>query len=383
MRHHATTEAHTRRGTAAPATLEVELAAWVRRAASSRWSARRVRVLLALLGWSVKSRWSLDEAARALGVSCERVRQMLDRLEEVLVEPSPRERVREALGVVAAAVPIPESAVPDLLRARGLSGGRIGVRGLVGAARLVGLDPPFHVSLLGWVLSTQVRDARQLEIDRREFLRTIRSALGYAGVATAEDLVARFPRKHRDDLRPVVQATLAAAPWARRVDGTPYWCAWERDRPSRSAPFLRTVHATVAACGALPLAEVLAGLRRADRYRRRMRLIPDRELLRLVLTMDPRLRVEGDLVAPAPGLGAEETLTAIQLLLLELVRGTQRASGEELVPQKVVVAGVAHEAGIPKPTAYSNLREAPFLYDVRRGVVGLRSAARRSPDAAR
>lgn len=382
MRGEVTTGARTRLDAAAArAPLEVELAAWVRRAALSTWTARRVRVLLARMGWSVKTRWTLAEAARDLGVTRERVRQMQARLEDRLIEPSPRERVREALVVVAAALPVPESAVPDVLRTRGLSRGRIGVRGLLEAARLVGLDPPFRVSRLGWVVSGRARDNRPRDLSRREFVWTIRSALGSAGVATAENLVARFPRTAWDEMRPVVEATLAAAPWARRVEGTPYWCAWDKDRPSRRAPFVRTIHATVAACGTLPLAELLSGLRRADRYRRRARPVPDRELLRLVLTMDPRLRVEGDLVAPGPGLGADEALTPVQILLLELVRETQRASGEELVPLEVVV-GVAHEAGMPKPTAYLNLSWAPFLYDVRRGVIGLRSAARRSPDAA-
>jgi hypothetical protein len=358
------------------APLEVELAAWARRAASAVWTTRRFRVLLARLGWTVKTPWTLEEAAREVGVTRERVRQMQDRLERSLVEPTPRARVRQALDVVAAALPIPESAVSDLLRARGLSRGRIGIRGLLHAARLVRLDAPFQVSRLGWVVSPPAS-----AIGRREFVWTIRCELGSKGIATAEDIVARFAPTDRDELHPIVRATLAAAPWARRVGGTPYWCAWERDRPSRRAPFLRAVHATVAACGALSLVEVLAGLRRADRYRRSARAIPSREVLRLVLTMDPRLRVEDDVVAPGPGLDAEEALTAIQILLLELVRETQHATGEELVPLEVV-AVVAHQVGMPKATAYLNLRWAPFLYDVRRGVVGLRSAARRSPDAA-
>ena len=333
-------------------TLEDELAALVAGA-----SDRAAAIALRQLGWDGEGGVSYEGLGRELGVSRERVRQLVLRAVGRARWVRPRcPRLAEALAIATAAAPAPARTVAEALAEAGVARKAFDPRGVMSAARVLAIDAPIAIVLVDSIpmvvpaaLRTSARPVARLagQIVRRD------------GVGRLAELVASSPVPLDSD---VARAALSLRPDCRWLDPERTW--FFAGEPSVS-PLVR--HAAKAFAGSRRItASALERMLVRSHHLSFARVVvpPPAVLLELFGGLEAfgvreqTIEAREDAVPPT-------VLRSLEHLLLQILRehGPLLAVSE--------IERIAREHGFRARSLAPCLPRVPFLVRYGRGVYGL------------
>jgi hypothetical protein len=329
------------------ATLETELDSVL---SSLRLDERQSSAVAARLGWDGTGATTLEAAARPLGYSRERVRQLEDNVRVragVRVWDLPF--LDRALGVVENAAPDAREHVAHELRERGLSRGPFDPSGVLTAASILGRVTTAEVRG-GLVVATALPDPTTALVKHARRLAAERGAANVVEIALETGL-----ERNR------VRRLLDLVPEVRWLDDRQTWTALGTpDTPRRVSGILKKM---LVVTPRLRFAEADDGLRRSFRPV----ALPPHVLRRIYDGID-WLQVDGpaETLSSVKTLDPDRELSPVERALLAVFE----EAGPVLTFSKVVALGARH--GLNRNTVGYYLRHAPIFALLSRGRYALR-----------
>jgi hypothetical protein len=330
-------------------TVEEELAELLR-AAGLR--GRQAGAVAARLGWDGRGGCTLAVAAGAEGYSRERVRQLEERLREHARRTRPELSVtRAALRSLEDAAPIGLSQAAEHLAMRGLARTAFGVRGLLVAADVVGIDTCLHAGNGVLLRSGDSGVAAALLLRARRVV--VRHGAGRVeelalGLGSGTRMAGRLLELQRD------------VHW---LDERHSWFAF-RDAESRAT---RTLEKMLSVADALSVTDVDEGLRRPVRA-----VALPLHVVRGVCSAHPQLEVDRarDIVSAAAAFDPARTLSPLEQRIVAIFRD----AGEPTLTFSQVVE-LARRDGLKRSSVAPYLTHMAVLKTVSRGRYMLRRGA--------
>lgn len=284
----------------------------------------------------------------------------LTRLREAARNGGPPASLLSAVAVITEALPATAPLLALLLREAGCTAAVLDPRSVVALAALWGVPAPRLHLVRRRAGSGEVLlcTGRRPPVESEAVAETVRRA-GALPLTQALRLPG-WP-KHWDERR---RLDLLGA-WELHQPGSPV--VWDQRRPGR---LLRPVQRLLAACGPLPPADVLAGLRRARHATPRLEPgLPDPGTLLGWAAEHPGLAVDGGQLKVRPaGSDEERLLTPADRVLVAALRGRPAGARTAELLRLLVAAGCSRS----RDAASTILNLAPYVVPVVRGTVALR-----------
>jgi hypothetical protein len=293
------------------------------------------------LGFLGPERPTLEEAGTAEGLTRERIRQLVARLEGRMAATAPPDPM--TIDTVAAVLEMEASAWVDpgeVLYDAGLTDAPVSDDGIEAMLRLYGRPDAWDAY------------AAKLELGRSEHSSVVGTAAALTrsvGVA-CPDWVSEKTDVAVTDIRQMLQhedwCEFLAADWF-----------WDPTVPRGRNRTENITTKMLAACGPLPLGEVREGLDRVFRYRQgKMPYVPPTEALRLLFEAHPRFDLNGDLVSLREAADPMLVLDDVERKLYTILRD---APGGVLDRSELTRRGL--EAGINRNTLSVFTSYSPIL----------------------
>ncbi len=326
------------------APLTAALYEWVARATPS-WDVRRRVAVMRRLGWIGAEIPTLEEAGIELGITRERVRQLVTKLLRAIARYKPPAEVSGP----------PVEVIASARQARILSPGEaLAAAGLTTAPMPEhGVDVLFALLDRGDVLLAY-RDQAAGHLDHRKAVVHVAKALsGSIGMACVEWVSEPTGVSGKD-----VRERLSREPWCEFLDETWFWNP--RLRPGRN----RAENATItmlAGCGPLTVQDLREGLDRLHRFRPgHMRHVPSLAALRLFYAAHPRFTIgPDDVVSSRERLDPNELLDRTELTLIKIFNEAPLGVLDRTELMRRGVAAGLNRNSLAVATSYSLVVDSP------------------------
>lgn len=272
----------------------------------SATASRNIEWTIAHLGWSGNDRLTLEAIGAPVGVTRERVRQIMAKHSKRLRE---RGRVpqslKRALEILHANIPLPQSRLDSLLHDAGLIERHFNVDGIYQAAKVFGLACNF-------VIDDEKGDALILPLDLQSFpgrfMRDVKGEIAALG-AVVEDRVQDIAEVHaKRNLDPAfIKALMLREPTIEELKDAPGW--WWRPASALNGRnrFVNMTEKVLAATSSISIRELRDAVRR---HVRTNHLAPPSDVMRAIYRQLPRFQLRDDVLTRAPGSeGWEEELS--------------------------------------------------------------------------
>lgn len=292
--------------------------------AVSRYSGKKQEALLARLGWSGREPITLEEAGYIAGLSRERVRQLLKRIEDRMPKhPIFMPALDKAINVLAVQAPIDAEQAAQLLVTEGISLQPFSPLSVLEVAKAGGREAPFEIeehrgrSII--MTSSHAKHANAiLSIAYRQAMTSGATNVGEVMAEALSRGISIGEAAIRDMLRLLPDVRFLEDDWfwypKGKKGGNPLW--------NKTRRMLSVV-------SLMSIATIREGLRREYRYRNIIKAriwdlaIPPRSVLRAFFRMHPEFEIdEFDQITPIAPLDYRIELSATEQIFVDVFRSS-------------------------------------------------------------
>jgi hypothetical protein len=323
-------------------------------AASSRNRRSQVEALTARFGWSGSPPKTLEDSARPLGVSRERIRQIERRFLGQLADQVYMPQLDAAIDLLERSAPVGCDAGAKLLEAEHISSKPFSVESVIEAAKLLKRDTDLHIEEAhgtGRLLVGSVSSVRTI-------VGTARRLAGMAGVASVFQVASAIgvatisSDETRRVLRAIPQIEFLNEDWFWVTNIPP-----GRNRLSNVANRILSVASPQA------VHSVREGVRRAFTYRSKSNtryealLTPPSDVLTAFFQHSPDFNIKDGQVSPARLLNYADELGDVDKALVDVFRGTSSGVLDRRAVLEACVRRGLNESSVSVALTYSPIIE--------------------------
>lgn len=316
--------------------------------------------LAARWGWNGKRPSTLEEAARPLGITRERVRQIEAKARARLPKhPAFMPQLDRALHVVEGAAPVPAERAAALLKEAGVSAEAFAVDALVDAANMLGRTTGLSFDDLP---QGRVVLARPQAGVARDATKVARRLAGRAGVASVFQVAAEFgatsPPLEPDEVRKLLH----------ELHGFEFldedWF-WATDLPVRRNRLSNVTKKMLSVASPQSVGSIREGVRRAYTYRSKSNpryeslTTPPGNVLSAFYTRSPEFVIDGEMVSSTTVLDPKEELGDVDQALVGVLRGAPTG----VLDRKSLVE-ICLKQGLNESTVQTFLTYSPIIEHV-------------------
>jgi len=291
-------------------------------AALTKHSESQCIALSLRFGWNGERPGTLEEAARPLGITRERVRQIETRAKERLPTHALfMPQLDRALLIVEGAAPVPAQRAAALLEEAGVSTSAFSIESLIDTAKMLGRSTGLSFAELP---QGRVVLARPQAGMVREAARVARRLAGRAGVASvfqvAGEMGGGSAALEPDDVRKLLQ-DLSGFDFLNED-----WF-WSTDLPARRNRLSNVTKKILSVASPQTVISIREGVRRFYTYRSKSNpryetlTTPPGNVLSAFYARCPEFKIDGELVSAKSSLDPKEELGTIDLALVGVLRG--------------------------------------------------------------
>jgi hypothetical protein len=323
-------------------------------------SGRNARIAARYYGFDGRGGGSLQTVGNEIGLTRERVRQIVT---EWLSTGRPVSPLDRTIAFVVDRIPAAAEKIEAELRSQRLTSGLFRLEGVIKAAELLGKRLPFSITEVNGERLVHAQDVPSVEM----IVRIARRVISRWGMATLSDVVAEV-RKVESGVcdRELVGRALACLGGFHRLGQSTDWF-WLSDNPNN--PVLNRMRKILSVANPINISELWAGIGRDYRMKG---LSPPKRVLLEFCRQAPGLRVDDDTVKAEPGVRTDDVLTQTERDIVHMLSehgGTTTRSA-----LKSVCLGM----GVNQQTFYQNLVRSPIISRYADGLYGLIGSGERS-----
>jgi hypothetical protein len=325
---------------------------------------RKAHIAARYYGFDGRGGGSLQSVGNEIGVTRERVRQIVSAASQWLLTGRPvSPTLDRTIAFVADHMPAAARQIEAELRSQRLTSGLFRLEGVIKAAELLGRRLPF--------LITEVREERLVhprDIPSVDTLvRIARRVISRWGMATLSEVVAEV-RKVESGVcdRKLVGRALACLGGFHWLEQSTDWF-WLSDNPNNAV--LNRIRKILSVANPIDISELRAGIGRD--YRMKGFSPPKRVLLEFC-RQAPGLRVNEETVKAEPGVNPDDVLSGTERDIVHLLS----EHGGTITPTELT--SVCLGMGVNRRTFYQNLASSPIISRYGEGLYGLIGSGERS-----
>lgn len=287
--------------------------------AASRKRQNQMEALTARFGWSGASPVTLEEAARPIGVTRERVRQIESRFIRELPEYVHLPQLDAAIELLESNVPVTREAARDLLLDAKLTRAPFSVDALIATARLLKRETDLRIE--------EVPNRGALLVGSRSSVRAVaaisRKLAGMSGVASVYQVTAGlgFDTSTVSETRRILQAL-------SHIEFLSCDWFWVTDIPQGRNRLSNVAKKILSVAAPQSVQSIRDGVRRAFTYRSKSHaryealITPPSEVLVAYFRQSPEFTLHETQVSPAVSLNYTKELGDVDRALVEVFRST-------------------------------------------------------------
>jgi hypothetical protein len=293
-------------------------------AAMSGYSGKKLEALLARLGWSGHEPITLEEAGRIAGITRERIRQLLKRIQDRMPDhPVYMPALDGAINVLVSHAPIAAEQAAQLLVTLGISSKPFSPMSIFEAGKGCEREIPFrieeHRGRLMVVTDSHGQHANTvLAIAHRQAIASGSTNTAEVSAEALSDGIGITEEQIHEILRIFPDVQFLEDQWFWYPKGRKGW-----------NPIRRYVRKMLSVVSPINVIAIREGLRREYRYRNSQKpkkwdlLVPPRSVLRQFFTAHPEFKInELDQVTPVMPLDYRLELTATEQILVDVIRSS-------------------------------------------------------------
>jgi hypothetical protein len=330
---------------------------------------RNARITARYYGFDGRGGGSLQTVGNEIGVTRERVRQIVTPASERLSTGRPvSPTLDRTIAFVVDRMPAAAGEIEAELRFQRLTSGLFRLEGVINAAELLGRRLPFSITEVKGERLVHARDIPS--IDR--IVRIARRLISLWGMATISNVVADVHKVEPGACdRNLVVSALACQGDFHWLEQSADWF-WLSDNPNNRV--LNRIKKILSIANPVNISELRAGIARD--YRMNGVLLPKRVLLEFCWQA-PGLRVNDEAVNAEPAVNSDDVLSQVEKDIVHILseHGGTMATSEF----KSVCLGM----GVNRRTFYQNLVSSPIISRYAGGLYGLIGSGERSGRGAR
>ena len=326
-------------------------------AALTKRSESQFSALWARFGWNGDGPITLEEVARPLGVTRERIRQIETKVRTRLPTHAVfMPQLDRALSVVEEAAPIPVERAAVLLQDAGVATVPFSINALINAANMLGRATGLSFEELP---QGRIILARPLAGTARYAAKVARRLAGRAGVASVFQVAAEMGGASAplepDEVRRLLQ-DLSGFEFLNED-----WF-WATDLPVRRNRLSNVTKKILSVASPQSVVSIREGVRRAYTYRSKSNpryeslTTPPGNVLSAFYTRSPEFRIDGELVSATTPLDPKEELGEIDLALVGVLRGAPTG----VLDRKSLVE-ICLKQGLNESTVQTFLTYSPII----------------------
>jgi hypothetical protein len=293
-------------------------------AAMSGYSGKKLEALLARLGWSGHEPITLEEAGRLAGITRERVRQLIKRIESLMPDhPVYMPALDGAINILVARAPIHAAQAAQLLVTLGISSQPFSPVSILEAAKGCGREVPFriqeHRGRLIVVTDSHGQHANTvLAIAHRQAIASGATNTAEVAAEALSDGIAITEEQIREIFRIFPDVQFLEDHWFWYPNGRKGW-----------NPIRRYARKMLSVVSPISVSAIREGLRREYRFRSSQKprkwdlLVPPRSVLRQFFSAHQEFKIdELDQVTPVMPLDYRIELSATEQVLTDVIRSS-------------------------------------------------------------
>src|SRR5712691_6683267 len=323
---------------------------------------RNARIAARYYGFDGRAGGSLQTVGNEIGLTRERVRQIVTPASERLSTGRPvSPTLDRTIAFVVDRMPATAGEIEAELRAQRLTAGLFRLEGVIKAAELLGRHLPFSITEERSERLVHARDIPSIDT----IIRIAQRAIAHWGMATLSNVVAEV----RNVESGVCDGNLVASVLACRggfcwLDQSGGWF-WLSDIPNNRV--LNRVRKILSVANPIGLVDLRAGIARD--YRMKGFSPPKRVLLEFC-RQAPGLRINDETVNAEPGVNSDDVLTQIEREIVQMLC----EHGGTITPSELT--SLCLGTGVNRGTVYQCLAHSPILSKYAQGLYGLIGLAR-------
>ena len=330
---------------------------------------RNARIAARFYGFDGRGGGSLQTVGNEIGLTRERVRQIVTVISERLNTGRPvSPTLDRTIAFVIDHMPAAAGEIEAELRSQRLTSGLFRLEGVLKAAELLGRRLPFSITEVKGERLVHARNIPSVDM----IVRIARRLISRRGMATISNVVAdvREVEPHACDGNLVVSA-LACLGGFHWLEPSAGWF-WLSDNPNNRV--LNRIRKILSIANPINISELRAGIARD--YRMNGVLLPKRVLLEFCWQA-PGLRVNDEAVNAEPAVNSDDVLSQVEK---DIVHILSEHGGTMVTSEfKSVCVGM----GVNRSTFYLNLLNSPIISRYAGGLYGLIGSGERSGRGAR
>jgi hypothetical protein len=325
---------------------------------------RKARIAARYYGFDGRGGGSLQTVGNEIGLTRERVRQIVAAASEQLSPGRPvSPTLDRTIAFVVDRMPATAREIEAELRFQRLTSGVFRLEGVIQAAALLGRRLPFSITEVNGERLVHARDIPSIE----RIVRIARRHISLWGMATISNVVADVRKLEPGACdRNLVVSALACRGDFHWLEQSADWF-WLSDNPNNRV--LNRIRKILSIANPINISELRAGIARD--YRMNGVLLPKRVLLEFC-RQAPGLRVNNEAVKAEPVVNSDDVLSQVEKDIVHILseHGGTVATSEF----KSVCLGM----GVHRRTFYQNLVSSPIISRYSGGRYGLIGSGERS-----
>jgi hypothetical protein len=331
---------------------------------------RKARIAARYYGFDGRGGGSLQTVGNEIGLTRERVRQIVTAASEWLNTGLPvSPALDRTIAFVADRMPGTAKEIEAELRSQRLTSGLFRLEGVVKAAELLGRRLPFSITEVRGERLVHARDIPSVDM----IVRIARRVIARWGMSTLSNVVAEVGKVESGlcDRRLVVSSLtcLRGFHWLEQQGGW-FWLSDDRNNP-----VLSRIRKILSVANPISISELRAGIGRD--FRRMRGVLPPKRVLLEFCRQAPGLRVNDETVKGEPAVNPDDVLTQTEKEIVNMLSehgGTK--AGSELKSACLAM-------GVNRITFYRWLLYSPIISKYPGGLYGLIGSGERSGPGAR
>jgi len=330
---------------------------------------RNVRIAARFYGFDGRGGGSLQAVGNEIGLTRERVRQIVAAASDWLSTARPVSPVLDqTIAFVADHMPAAAGEIEAELRFQRLTSGLFRLEGVIKAAELFGRHLPFSITEVKGERLVHARDITPVD----KMIRIARRVIARWGMATLSDIVDEV-RKVESGVcdRKLVVSALACLGGFHWLDQSADWF-WLSDNPNNRV--LNRMRKILSVANPINISELWAGIGRDYRMKG---VSPPKRVLLEFCRQAPGMRVNDETVKAEPRVNSDDVLSQIERDIVHLL--SER--GGTITPSEL--KSVCLGMGVNRETFYHNLVSSPIISRYADGLYGLIGSVEKSGRGAR
>jgi hypothetical protein len=326
---------------------------------------RNVRIAARYYGFDGRGGGSLQAVGNEIGLTRERVRQIVTAASEWLSTGRPVSPMLDrTIAFVADHMPAAAGEIEAELRFQRLTSGLFRLEGVIKAAELLGRHLPFSITEVKGERLVHARDIPSVD----KMIRIARGVIARWGMATLSNIVDEVRKVEKSGVcdRKLVVSALACLEGFHWLDQSADWF-WLSDNPNNRV--LNRMRKILSVANPINISELWAGIGRDYRMKG---VSPPKRVLLEFCRQAPGLRVNDETVKAEPRVNSDDVLSQIERDIVHLLS----EHGGTITPSEL--KSVCLSMGVNRETFYHNLMSSPIISRYADGLYGLIGSGERS-----